>query len=229
MNRKKHIFYLSIILTLFVNCTNNQSIVMLNKDIQEVVKTLSETNYSGLFYVTNKSLMDSVWQNGKNQKALEKLVASYQYNSYVRFLASEILFNKVSDYPSDKIKDTLGLLYSNAIVGSSTVSNNLWISGNEWGFMYHTDRMGITDFGTVGSHLMKIGKPAVPFLVKLLNNNGIIFYEGSQEATLGNSLRYRVKDVAAYYIGKITDVSVDFYESNTERDKEIERIKQLFK
>jgi hypothetical protein len=220
---------IGIILLFLLNCSNTQLQPMSDNYIQHIVKVLSATKYAGLFYLCDRSLIDSVWQNGKNQQVLEKLVTSSQYNDYVRFLASEILFEKASDYPPDSIKNTLGLLYAKAMVGSSTASNDLWISGNEWGFMYHTDNNGITDYGTVGSHLISLGKHVVPNLVKLLNDNSIIFYIGSQEATLGNSLHYRVKDAAAYYIGKIAGIPVKFYESNAERDTEIERIKQLIK
>ena len=64
---------------------------------------------------------------------------------------------------------------------------------------------------------------------KLLNNTGIIFYEGSKEATIGNSLEYRVKDAAAFYIGKIMNIPVKFNQDFDQRDTEIEHLKEKLK
>ncbi len=63
----------------------------------------------------------------------------------------------------------------------------------------------------------------------LLIASDTIFYEGSQEATTGGSLKYRVKDAAAFYLGKIAGIPVKFYEQNADRDAEIERLKEALK
>ncbi|HEX3045105.1 MAG TPA: hypothetical protein VHY08_10140 [Bacillota bacterium] len=91
--------------------------------------------------------------------------------------------------------------------------------------MYHTDELGVKDYGALGAHLVETGLKAVPYLTKILGNQDTFFYKGSQEATLGNSLGFRVKDAAAYYISKVTGIPVKFYQQTADRDAEIERLK----
>ena len=79
------------------------------------------------------------------------------------------------------------------------------------------------DDGPLAAHVIAVGAPAVPHLERLLGDDHRIYYEGSQEATIGNGLRYRVKDVAAYLIGRITGEPVAFHGDPAERDAEIER------
>jgi hypothetical protein len=42
-----------------------------------------------------------------------------------------------------------------------------------------------------------------------MNNLG--GYQGSKEATIGNAYGYRIKDFAAYYIGRILGVPLKYY------------------
>ena len=63
----------------------------------------------------------------------------------------------------------------------------------------------------------------------LEDSNGLILYEGSQEATMGNSYQYRIKDIAAFYLSKITNIPIQFYQDFEKRDAEIERLKLLIK
>ena len=78
----------------------------------------------------------------------------------------------------------------------------------------------------MGSRLVKIGEKAVPYLSKLLDDTCKIDYVGLEEATIGNLLNYRVKDAAAYYIGRITGIAVTFHENWADRDVEIEGLKK---
>jgi hypothetical protein len=94
------------------------------------------------------------------------------------------------------------------------------VTGNEWGFMYHGGGEG-----ALGTHLLEVGGAAVRHLLPLLDDPANILYEGSQEVMLGDSLRYRVKDAAAYYIGKLTGVPIPFHEAIKDRDAEIEHLR----
>ena len=60
-------------------------------------------------------------------------------------------------------------------------------------------------------------------VIELLGDPSPLFYEGSQDATLGNSFGYRVKDAAAYFIGRLTGKTVPFHNELEARDAEIER------
>ncbi|HEX3044672.1 MAG TPA: hypothetical protein VHY08_07940 [Bacillota bacterium] len=212
------IFYLS-------ERMNKEEHMMQKEPIDKIAGALTEAGYSGLFLSGEHSLADTVWQGGENQHFLEQIVQSSHYSDLTRLLASEVLYTKASGYPPKRWEDTLAYLYSQALAITGDTTGTFQLSGNLWGFMYHTDKPGVNDYGVLGAHLVEIGLKAVPYLTRLLDNPDTFFYEGSQEATLGNSLGYRVKDAAAYYISKVTGIPVKFYQQTAERDAEIERLK----
>lgn len=199
-----------------------------NSTKDKLANQLKEVGYSGLFQYGERSLADDVWQDGENEDTLRQIVLYPEYEVYIRLLASEVLYAKSTDYPPSDWKDTLAYIYAQALAISGH-QEGILIAGNQWGFMYFYDKSGIKDYGSLGSHLVNTGRPAIPYLVTLLNNDNSLFYEGSEEATIGNSLKYRVKDAAAYYIGKITGIPVQFHESHADRDAEIERLKEQLK
>ena len=116
-------------------------------------------------------------------------------------------------------------MYARALAITADESGPMQLSGNEWGFMYRGDELGLEDDGALGTHLLEAGRAAVPTLIELLDDPRRIYYVGSQEATLGNSLAYRVKDAAAYYLGKITGTPVRFHDDPADRDAEIARLR----
>ncbi len=229
--------YIAILLTLTLNSSscviqeNNvmQSQITQSEPIETIARNLTDAGYSGLFLSGDRSLSNSIWQNGENRIYLEQIVQNSNYSDFARILASEVLYEKVPDYPPQEWGETLAYLYSQALVLTGMETGGLQITGNLWGFMYHTDKLGIKDYGTLGTHLVNTGIKAIPYLTKLLDNSESIFYEGSQEATLWGSLKYRVKDAAAFYLGKIAGIPVKFYEQNVDRDAEIERLKEALK
>ncbi|MCX9009872.1 MAG: hypothetical protein OIN66_02010 [Candidatus Methanoperedens sp.] len=202
---------------------------MQKEPIEKIVEDLTKAGYSGLFLSGEHSLADSIWHDGENRIYLEQIVQSSHYSNLTRLLASEVLYTKVPDYPPEEWTGTLAYLYSQALAITGDKTGHFQISGNQWGFMYHTDQLGVKDYGTLGTHLVETGPKAIPYLTKLLDNQETIFYEGSQDATLGNSLAYRVKDAAAYFISQITGIPVKFYEQTTDRDAEIARLKEALK
>jgi hypothetical protein len=227
----KNIFqllFLSICLITGCSTVNKSEIKKINSNELKLASTLTEVGFSGLFQYGERSLCDSVWQDGENQNALLGIVSNPEYHDYARILASEVLYAKSSDYPPANLEDKLAYIYSKAIEISGSKEGS-FLSGNLWGFMYYSDKNNYVDYGQLGSHLMKIGKKNIPHLIPLLDNSNYLFYEGSEEATIGNSLKYRVKDVAAYYIGKLSGISIQFYEKHVDRDAEIERLKEKLK
>jgi hypothetical protein len=222
--------YIAILLTVALSlssCSIQETSIMPSESVEEVVQGIINAGYSGLFLRGDRSLSDSIWQNGENRTYLEQIVQSSEYPDLSRILASEVLYEKVSDYPPEEWDSTLAYLYSQALALTGVETGGVQITGNQWGFMYHSDEAGVQDYGALGLHLVETGTTAIPHLTKLLDNTDTIFYEGSREATLGNSLRYRVKDAAAYFIGKIAGILVQFYEQPADRDTEIERLKQV--
>ena len=71
---------------------------------------------------------------------------------------------------------------------------------------------------------MAQGEAAVPGLLALLGDEHRVAYEGSREATQGNARRYRVKDAAAFFLGRVLGREVPFHEAHDERDEEIGRL-----
>jgi hypothetical protein len=118
-----------------------------------------------------------------------------------------------------------GPVYARALALSGIGGEGPLLDANVWGFMYYADERGGDAYGPLGAHLVAAGDSAIPELVDLLGDTRRIFYEGSQEATLGAALGYRVNDAAAFYIGKIAGVSVPFHDEPAERDAEFARLR----
>ena len=200
----------------------------INLNNGELAAQLMEARYAGLFQYGEQSLADSIWQNGRNEKALKDIILRKENGDYVRLLASEVLYAKNPDYPPSGWADIMAYIYSQALVMSGQ-NGKVLIAGNRWGFMYYGDNNNINHYDEFGSHLMGTGKKAIPYLSKMLTDTNMLFYEGSKEATIGNGLKYRVKDAAAYYIGKITGDTVPFHENFIDRDNEIEMLSKKIK
>ena len=192
---------------------------------EKVADDLARAGYAGLFLAGDRSSAGSVWRDGENRESLEEIVQGEQYGDLERVLASEVLYHCHDGYPPEGWEETLGAVYARALALTGTGDRPIVLTGNLWGFMYHSDQSGVEDYGPLGAHLVEQGQAAVPHLVPLLDDPASLFYEGSEEATIGNSLRYRVKDAAGYYLGKLTGIPVPFHEEQQERDAEIDRLK----
>jgi hypothetical protein len=181
---------------------------------------LARAGYRGLFLAGERGLAASVWGECANREALLEIVAGERYGDLERVLASEVLYANDPGYPPSGWDELLGSVYARALAITGTGDRPIVLTGNEWGFLYHGGGEG-----ALGAHLLDAGSTAVGHLVPLLDDPAPVFYEGSQEATLGNDLRYRVKDAAAYYIGVLAGISVPFHTTLDKRDAEIERLK----
>jgi hypothetical protein len=190
-----------------------------------VARELAEAGYDGLFLSGERSSVDAVWRGGENRAALAEIVQGEAYGDLPRALASEVLFRKAPGDVREYSGDTLGRVYAHALALTGLADRPMQFSGNEWGFMYHADEHGGDAYGALGPHLLEAGPAAVPHLAELLGDAREILYVGSQDATLGNRLAYRIKDVAAYYIGKIAGIPVQFHDEPAKRDAEIDRLR----
>ncbi|GAA4160168.1 hypothetical protein GCM10022217_23830 [Chryseobacterium ginsenosidimutans] len=224
-DRNKYIIFLFMLI--ITECQSYKNIYM-QDTIDKIANQITETNYDRLFFSGNYNLIDSLWKNGENKNVLTEIAESEKYDNHTRLLVSEILFNKEKEYFRTKVFDSLASVYAKAMI-FATDEGNTRLSGNLWGFMYYSDQNNISDYGILGERLIILGNKVLPYLEKLLDNEDIILYEGSQDATLGNSLKYRVKDTAAYYIGKILKIQVNFFENFERRDAEIERLKSVLR
>jgi hypothetical protein len=185
-----------------------------------VAAKLTEAGYDGLFLTGRQDALDSVWREGENEPGLQEIARGETYPDLTRVLAAEVLRAK------DAQDGSPAELYVRALALTGLAEDRAPdFMGNAWGFMYDADRRGGDTYGSLGPRLIDAGDAAVPALARLLDDSRRMLYVGSQDATLGNSLGYRVKDAAAYYIGKIRGVDVPFHDSPQERDAEIDRLR----
>lgn len=205
-----------------LNNQNKKSNFMNETSIEQLVAIITTEGYNGLFLLGEKSKVDSICQIPQIEKKLEAIYLDCNHPSEVRFLAAEIILSKFNKYPIKKYNTILSNLYGTALTNTGDKTGNFRLSANLWGYLYEMD-----DVGVLGNHFIQLGDEAVPELYKLLDNEEQVLYDGSRDATIGNEYQYRIKDFAAFYISKIKNIPVKFYQDFDERDKEIERLKKL--
>ena len=182
---------------------------------------LDTTSYTTLFLYTDQSTLDSIWQDGQSKKALFQIITHPRTYYFTKLKAAEILLHYKIFLPEETYP-TLAHVYTQALAYSSFEKSNYNnISGNAWGLLYESDHVGI-----LGSRLLLLDTFATLPLINLLNDSDAqILYEGSKEATMGNSYHYRVKDIAAFYLSKIHVIPITFYPKDLKkREEEIEKL-----
>jgi hypothetical protein len=195
---------------------------------ESLARQLEQAGYDRLFLSGGASSAGAVWDGGASRAALEQVVRSAEAPDVSRILASEVLAANVADYPPADLQATLAELYPRALALSG-VEAGLRFPGNAWGFLFHSARAGIADDGPLGNRLVAQGPAAVPHLAALLDDGDRLLYQGSQDATLGNSLGYRVKDAAAYFIGKLSGIPVTPGDDLASRDAAVARLREAIR
>jgi hypothetical protein len=181
----------------------------------ELANRLTELGYVGIFQ-QEESALEALWNEAGAPKALTALALDLDAPALARFLAAEIMFYKEETYPPAEQKKPLASVYATALAQNFTGAANTW---------------GLPDVldGFAGEHFLTLGETALPELTNLLNDDKRMYYAGSQEATLGHHYRYRVKDLAAYYISKIRNIPLELDEDPSKRDEAIEKLKDTVK
>jgi hypothetical protein len=199
-------------INLHISSTNN----MTTLDSNDLAEKLVNGFYGDFFnYLVRDDIIENIWNAPNSLQKLEHLIKDVNAPMKARFLACEVLFEKHFIFVPDVGSETVAEIYAQALL------NNYTGMANSWGFLYEHN-----DEGPVGIRFIMIGKEAVPVLVKLLDNNDqSMLYDGSEEATLGNSYQFRIKDYAAFYISKIKRIPVQYHQDFKERDAEIEKLK----
>jgi hypothetical protein len=182
-------------------------------DVSVLANELTELGYIELFHRQGEDALDSVWGEPGAPETLEDLAVGQHASRLANFLAAEILFYKRRDYPVERDKARLTSVYAMALAQDFTQM------ANPWGLPGELD-------GLAGQHFVALGEAAIPELAQLLDDESERIYAGSQEATLGNSFRYRVKDFAAFFISEIRGIPFEVHEDPEARDEEIERLKE---
>jgi hypothetical protein len=184
--------------------------------LPSVENRVSALGYIELFQGSDEGLLDGIWNEPGAPDALARLSIDSQAPALARFLAAEIMFYKQAGYPPEEHKKQLASVYATAL------AQNFTGSANTWGMP------GVLE-GLAGDHFIGLGEAAVGQLVKLLDDDRRAYYAGSEEATLGNTYRYRVKDLAAFYISKIRNVPLKLDQDPGKRDEEIKKLELILK
>ncbi|WP_053002437.1 hypothetical protein [Kordia jejudonensis] len=193
------------------------------KQVELLEEKLLEYNYFDLYQIQDTVISNKVWNNGKQRETLKKVIQSSDTSLKSKFLAATVLLEFDNKIDTVFYKN-LSNVYSYALRHTSEkFDNSMQLNGNLWGFLYEED-----DLGELGKQYVSFGNEAIPSLMKLLEDtDNKIFYDGSEGATIGNSYQYRIKDFAAFYISKIKNIPMTFYQDFDKRDAEIERLQEL--
>lgn len=192
---------------------------MTNTKSNTITKKLMEDHYGEFFnYALQDQIKNTIWEEAGGVAPLKAIVINEKVPTKARLLACEVLmkYEFTSLRGEDMEIDRIAAIYTDALV------NNITGMANSWGLLYEHN-----DEGPIGIMLVMLGEKAIPELVKLFDNETIHMYHGSEEATVGNGYKFRVKDFAAYYICKIKNIKAVYHETHAARDEEIEKLKTL--
>lgn len=185
------------------NMTNN---------ITTAADELTKLGYLQLFQGSNDNNIERLWNKYGGKKTFTSIISSGSASDLAKFLATELVLykDKNSHLPD---KQQLARIYALAL------QRNYTMVANTWGVPGNLD-------GMAGEHFVMLGEAAIPELVTLLSNETRVHYEGSHEATLGDSYQFRVKDLAAFYISEIKSVPFTVDIDPKKRDLEIVSLKK---
>jgi hypothetical protein len=161
----------------------------------------------------------AIWSLPGNPQLLESVLNDPRAAGRARFIAAEVLFAKDFSFIDRTSRDGLARLYAEALVKRYTHQ------ANAWGLLWDGN-----DAGAAGGRFILLGDDAIPALVGLLDDATVVdWYAGSEEATVGNGYRYRIKDFAAFYLGRITGKPIAFHDQPADRDREIAQLRDALR
>lgn len=158
--------------------------------MSDLAKRLLGLGYTELFQRLDDESLAALWSEEGAPDALKRIALDGEEDARARFLAAEVVLSRRPAAFGKGERREIGSLYARALRGQFTGS------ANEWTFPGQP-------LGRAGEHLLALGDDAVPALTDLLDEDTPVIYEGSQEAMVGASYGYRVKDLAAQFISRI--------------------------
>jgi hypothetical protein len=168
-------------------------------------------DYVELFLSLDPAALDEVWARAE-PTALRQIVADPRAPARCRFLCAEVLFARDTAFPKGMDPAALARVYAHALAANVTQM------ANPWGLPGELD-------GPVVRHVLTLGRPAAAAFAPLLDDATQVMYGGSKEATVGNSYRYRVKDVAASVVAAVLGIDYGVTDDPADRDERIERLR----
>jgi hypothetical protein len=168
-------------------------------------------------YPMHDETIEKIWSDSRNHQLLDDVLEDEDVSGEAKFLACEVFFKKDIFFMERHSPEKVAEIYAGALSGDFTGM------ANSWGLLYEHE-----DDGAVGVAFLTIGEKAIPALSELLDDERTnLTYQGSAEATVGNAYAYRVKDFAAYYIGRILGSPLKYYPDPADRDEQINQLKQV--
>jgi hypothetical protein len=185
-------------------------------DRAQLVRRLVNDEYGKLFYwPQHDQTIDKIWAEPANHPLLESIVSDQSAPGRARFVAAEVLFTSDLSFLGRVERGQVAEIYARAL------ADNEIGHANPWGLLWENDTPG-----TAGVRFLMLGDAAIPALARLLENGTVVtWYAGSEEATVGNGHRYRIKDFAAYYLSLMVKHPIPFHASPADRDTEIAKLR----
>jgi hypothetical protein len=175
--------------------------------MQQLAERLTGLGYRGLF-LRPPPAARALWQEPGMPAALAALAADPAQPPEARFLAAEIVADRGGSLPAAP-PALLAQAYA-ATLRATTVADMWGLPGAP-----HTPP---------ARHLLALGEAAAAALRPLLQDDSAIDYGGSEEATLADQARWRVKDLAASLIAAIRGEGFDAGAPPAARDAAIARM-----
>lgn len=181
--------------------------------MSEAARLADQLTALGYFAIFQQEDADTLAlaDNPAARRHLAQLVADTHADALARFLAAELLFEKDAGFPASANKAELGSVYAAAL------RDNFTETANTWGLP------GLK-FGLVGQHVVLLGPDIVPSFRPLLDDDTPLEYEGSEEASIGHTYRFRVKDEAAALIAAVKNLPFAMEQDIARRDATIRSI-----
>lgn len=185
---------------------------MMAQDNVALAQVLVDDRYGSTFvWPQHDGTIEAIWSEAGNPARLEALIDDPAAPGKARLIAAEVLFLRDHSFVDRHDRGVIAQIYADALVHRHVEH------ANPWGLLWFDDTVG-----EIGGRFAMLGRAAVPVLRRLLDDATVVdWYAGSEEATVGNGQRYRIKDFAAFYLADLVRHPIPFHDDPAARDAEI--------
>jgi hypothetical protein len=184
------------------------------KPSSRLAQQLASDQFGPLFvWPQHDDTVARIWSK-LGMHTLEEVIEDRDASPRGRFVAAEILFSNELAFLDRHDHKMIAALYARALAERATGS------ADPWGLLWIDDSID-----PLGGRFLALGDAAIPALRELLRNDTVVdWYAGSEQASVGNAARYRIKDFAAFYLARIVGIQLAAHAEPAERDGEIARL-----
>ncbi len=168
-------------------------------DWEKLHTQLLEAGYEKLFVSCDESVINAIWNDGKQQEDLEKLLLEQEAQPAAVFLAANLLMTHNWQPKTDEAKVAVAKAFAYALKETKAPQGALeGLTGNVWGLPIEPGTMG-----PLSEQLISLGDIAIPHLGKALDDITMLPYTGEEETSLADYYIVRVRDVATRIVVRI--------------------------